>query len=76
MATISENDLLIHFDPAKQLLIIDHLMFEHGQQVDTVLLTEVHLSQLKAMPFADAARMLGENILISLSGTRKALIPS
>lgn len=76
MATISENDLLIHFDPVKQMHVIDRLMFEHGRQVDKVLLAEVHLSQLKAVPFDDAARLLGKNILIFLSGTRQALIPS
>lgn len=72
MATISENDLLIRYDPKEQKLVIYRLTSTSPGQ--NVLHTEYPLSKLKAMTLGEAGRIIGEDVLVSISGTREALV--
>ena len=72
MATISENDLLVHFDLERQKLVIYRLT--SGSPAQNVLHTEYPVAKLQAMPFGEAGRIIGEDILISIAGTRQALV--
>lgn len=74
MATISENDLLIHYNPKEQKLVIYRLTSAGAPSSQNVLHTEYPLSKLKAMPLAEAGRIIGEDVLVSISGTREALV--
>ncbi len=67
----SENDLLIHFDSAQQKLVIYRLL---SQELPAkVIHTEYTLSELKAKGVDQASKLLGEDILVSLQGTRDTL---
>src|SRR5713226_6430488 len=72
MATISENDLLIRYDQKDQKLVIYRLTSGGAPSGQSVLHTEYPLSKLKAMTLGEAGRLIGEDVLVSISGTRQA----
>ena len=74
MTTISENDLLVRYDPIEQKLVVYRLVSNESLQARRVLHTEYSLSKLKTMTLGEAGRIVGEDILISISGTREALV--
>lgn len=71
---ISENDLLIHYDEKDEKLVVYRLLAEEVPSAQKILNTEYNLSKLKMMGIRKAASLLGEDILISLAGTRETLI--
>jgi hypothetical protein len=71
---ISENDLLIHYDEKEEKLVVYRLLAEEVPSAQKILNTEYDLSKLKIKGIRKAASLLGEDILVSLAGTRKALI--
>jgi hypothetical protein len=68
--TPSENDLLIHFDQAEKKLVIYRLLTQ--ELPAKVIHTQYSLEQLK-LKGDQASKLLGEDILASLKGTRDAL---
>ncbi len=72
--TISENDLLIRYDEQEQKLIVYRLSDNASLQCAKVLHTEYSLSKLKSMSINEAGRRIGEDILVSLAGTRKEVL--
>jgi hypothetical protein len=69
---VSENDLLVHYDPTEKKLIVYRLLSQ--QLPDKVIHTEYKLDDLKSRGVDEASKLLGEDILASLRGTRDALI--
>jgi hypothetical protein len=67
---ISENCLLISYDESRNKIIVRRAIQEVNLQTGTVLHTEYLLTKIKAMDLTTACRLLGEDILISLAGTR------
>jgi hypothetical protein len=72
MATISDSALLVRYDPNERKLVIYRVVGDLPKNY--VLHTEYPLSKLKAVALNEAGRMIGEDILISISGTREALV--
>lgn len=70
--TPSENDLLVHFDQAQQKLVIYRLL--SPELPAKVIHTEYALNELKSKGIDQASKLLGEDILASLQGTRGTLI--
>jgi hypothetical protein len=69
---ILKNQLYIEYIPDRQEIIVSRLI--EGSS-DKNLLTIYSLSKLKSMNIHDAGRLIGEDILNALEGTRKEFIP-
>jgi len=67
----SENDLLIHFDKARKKVVVYRLLTD--ELPAKVLHTEYSLDDLKSKGPDKASKLLGEDILLSLQGTRDTL---
>ena len=67
----SPNDLLVHFDAAQKKLVIYRLLTD--ELPAKVIHTEYTLAQLSQKGVDEASKLLGEDILASLDGTRSAL---
>jgi len=67
----SENDLLVHFDQVEKKLVIYRLLSE--ELPAKVIHTEYSLDDLKLKGIDHASKLLGEDILVSLQGTRDAV---
>jgi len=72
MASLSENDLLVRYDPKEEKLVIYRVSTASPGQ--NVLHTEYPLSKLKTMTLGEAGRIIGQDVLVSISGTRQALV--
>jgi hypothetical protein len=72
MTSILDNALLVCYDLNEQKLVMYRLVGDLPKR--NVLHTEYPISKLKALALDEAGRMIGEDILISISGTREALI--
>lgn len=70
---ISENDLLIHYDDQNQKIVVYRLYAEGFNSTDKILHTEYSISTIKSMEIDEASRLLGEDVLIAIAGTRKEL---
>jgi hypothetical protein len=67
----SENDLLIHFDAVQRKLVVYRVL---GQDLPAkVIHTEYSVDSLKAQGSDKASKLLGEDILLALQGTRDVL---
>jgi hypothetical protein len=62
------NLLLVHFDAAEKKLLVYRVLSE--ELPAKVIHTEYTIDDLKAKGTATVSKMLGEDILLSLQGTR------
>jgi len=67
---ISENCLIISYDEKEKKIIVRRAFEEEMFEKRSVIHTEYLLSNIKLMALSKACRLLGEDILISLAGTR------
>ena len=68
---ISENCLIIRYDQQDEKIVVRRPLENDISEERAVLHTEYPLSKIKTMAITTACRLLGEDILLSLSGTRK-----
>jgi hypothetical protein len=68
---ILENEILVEFDEGRQEIITYRLTAGSDEKV---LHTVYSLSNIQSKGFGESARLIGEDILISLKGTREKLI--
>lgn len=67
---ISENCLIISYDEKDKKIVVRRAFEQEIFEKRAVLHTEYFLSKIKSMTLSTACRLLGEDILISLAGTR------
>ena len=68
---ILENQLFIEYDPIKRKLSTYRLI--NGSD-DKIILTSYTLEDLQGRGFKEAGRLIGEDILASITGTRERLL--
>ena len=67
---ISENCLIIFYDEADEKIVVRRPLEDGISKKGTVLHTEYPLTDIKAITRSRVCRLLGEDILIALAGTR------
>ena len=71
----SQDEVLIHFDSARDVLVVYRLKLDQvGAVVGKVLHTEYPMSKLEPMAFDAAGRLIGEDVLMALKATRERLV--
>jgi len=68
----SKNDLLIHFDAVQGKVVVYRLLAD-DLPLEKVIHTEYELSALQQNGFDSASKLIGEDILVSLEGTRDTI---
>ena len=68
---ISENELIIRFE-ADQNAVVVYRTIEGSSE--RVLMTRYSIEELQSQPVPDSARILGEDIIAALKGTRSSLL--